>query len=50
MPMSGAGGKGDWHEAIQARVWPRCVVVDPPGFDDPTRCRQTGEQVLIEMG
>jgi hypothetical protein len=23
-------------------------VVDPPGFDDPSRGRQVGEQMLIE--
>ena len=48
MPLLGAGCKGYWGEPVQARVWSCCVVVDPPGFDDPTRPGQAAEQVFVQ--
>src|SRR3954449_761344 len=48
MPLTGAYGKDDRCEPAQARVRPHGVVVDAPGFDDLTRGRQAGEQMLIE--
>jgi hypothetical protein len=47
MPLIGAGCKLQQREAAQAAVQPACVVVDPPGLDDPAGILQA-EQMLVE--
>ena len=37
-----------WCEAVEARVGPFAVVVDPPIFDDPPRLSQASEERFVQ--
>ena len=48
MPLVGACCKLRGCKAVEARLWPSGVVVDPPCFDDASGLTEVREEVLVE--